>query len=128
MKTIKLRIFHWVAATVLLLGSQSPALAHAFLDHADPKVGSTIAGELSEIKLWFTQELEPSFCSVEVRNAAGTDVDKKDVHADPKNKFVLIVSVPKLPVGTYSVLWRVVSVDTHKTQGHFVFTIKATEK
>jgi hypothetical protein len=129
MKKNSLRIFHWSAAALLLFGIQSQALAHAFLDHADPKVGSAVTGAPSEIKLWFTQDLEPAFSSIEVRNGAGTQVDKKDVHPDPKNKSLLIVSVPpQLPAGSYTVSWHVVSVDTHKTQGHFEFTIKATEK
>ncbi|HLX69692.1 MAG TPA: copper resistance CopC family protein [Verrucomicrobiae bacterium] len=128
MKRIKLRIFQWRAAAVLLLGTQSQALAHAFLDHADPKVGNAVDSAPSEIKLWFTQDVEPAFSSIEVRNAAGSEVDKKDVHLDAKNKSLLIVSVPQLPSGTYTVFWRVVSVDTHKTQGHFEFTIKATQK
>lgn len=128
MKRIGLRIFRWSVVAALLMTAQSQAFAHAFLDHADPKVGTTIAATPAEIKLWFTQELEPTFSSIEVRNAAGTEVDKKDVHPDPKNKTLLIVSVPQLPAGTYTVLWRVVSVDTHKTQGHFQFTIKTSEK
>lgn len=128
MKRIRLQIFHWSAAAILLLGTQSRALAHAFLDRADPKVGSAVNGAPSEIKLWFTQDVEPAFSSIEVRNADGTEVDKKDVHLDEKNKSLLIVSVPQLPSGTYTVFWRVVSVDTHKTQGHFEFTIKVPQK
>ena len=129
MKRIELQILRWSAALVLLFDTQSEALAHAFLDHADPKVGSTIASAPSEIKLWFTQDLEPAFSSIEVRNAAGVEVDKKDAHPGAKNKSLLIVSVPpQLPAGTYTVSWHVVSVDTHKTQGHFEFNIKAPQK
>ncbi len=100
------------------------AWAHAFLDHAEPKVGSTATFAPTEIKVWFTQELEPAFSSLEVADAQGKQVDKKDTKLDEKTKLLLTVSVPPLPPGTYTVAWHVVSVDTHKTQGHFEFTIK----
>jgi len=113
-----------VLAAVLFLAVQSRALAHAFLDHADPKVGSTMTNSPAEIKLWFTQNLEPVFSTVTVQDDKGKEVDKKDLRQDDKDKTLLIVTVPPLPDGTYTVTWHVVSVDTHRTQGHFKFTIK----
>lgn len=111
-------------ACILFLALQSHAWAHAFLDHADPKVGSAIATTPTEVRVWFTQELEPAFSTIEVRDAQGKQVDKKDTHLDSKDKSLLIVSVTPLQAGTYTVAWHVVSVDTHKTQGHFQFTVK----
>jgi copper resistance protein C len=111
-------------AIVTFLALQFPAWAHAFLDHAEPKVGSTIGGAPTEMKLWFTQELEPAFSTLEVQDALGKEVDRKDAHLDAKDKTLFLVSLPPLPAGTYQVIWHVVSVDTHKTQGHFEFTIK----
>jgi methionine-rich copper-binding protein CopC len=117
-------IKHWSLAAVLFLAWQSPAWAHAFLDHAEPKVGATIAKSPPILKLWFTQNIEPAFSSVQVRDARGKEVDKKDMHLDDKDKSLLIVSLPKLTAGTYTVTWHVVSVDTHRTQGTFKFTLK----
>jgi copper resistance protein C len=109
---------------VLFLALQSHAWAHAFLDHAEPKVGSTITSSPAEIKIWFTQELEPAFSKLEVQDAQGNEVDKKDAHLDDKDKTLFLVSLPQLPAGTYTVIWHAVSVDTHRTQGRFKFTIK----
>jgi copper resistance protein C len=117
-------IKHWSFATVLFLALQSPAWAHAFLDHAEPKVGATIAKSPPILKLWFTQNIEPAFSLVQVRDARGKEVDKNDAHLDAKDKSLLIVSLSKLPAGTYTVVWHVVSVDTHRTQGSFKFTLK----
>jgi hypothetical protein len=111
-------------AAILFLALQSHAWAHAFLDHAEPKVGSTIANSPGEIKVWFTQNLEPAFSTLEVQDAQGKEVDKKDAHLDAKDKSLFLVSLPQLPAGTYTVIWHAVSVDTHKTQGRFEFTIK----
>ena len=75
-------------------------------------------------KLWFTQNLEPAFSAVEIQDAEGKVVEKTDAHLDAQNKSLFLVSVPSLPAGTYTVIWHVVSVDTHKTQGRFKFTVK----
>lgn len=124
MKKISSQFQRWSLAAILFLALQSCAWAHAFLDHADPKVGSTVSSSPAELKLWFTQNIEPAFSSVEVQDAQGKEVDKKDSHPDSRDKSAMIVSLPDLPAGTYTVVWHVVSVDTHKTQGHFQFTVK----
>jgi methionine-rich copper-binding protein CopC len=116
-------IKRWSLVAIAFLALQSPAWAHAFLDHAEPKVGCTVGSAPKEMKLWFTQELEPAFSSLAVQDAQGKEVDKKDAHLDAKDKTLFLVSLPPLPAGTYTVIWHVVSVDTHKTQGRFEFTI-----
>ena len=35
----------------------------------------------------------------------------------------LRVPLKALPAGTYQVIWRVLSVDTHRTQGSFTFRV-----
>ncbi|MGO8767036.1 MAG: copper resistance protein CopC [Limisphaerales bacterium] len=117
-------IKRWSLVAVLFLALQSSAWAHAFLDHADPKVGSTVTNAPTEVKAWFTQELEPAFSTLEVQDAQGKEVDKKNVHLDDKDKQLMIVSLPPLSPGTYTVIWHAVSVDTHHTQGTFHFIIK----
>lgn len=124
MKMIKTIPFRWILAVILFYAVQPKAWAHAFLDHADPKVGSTITTSPTQVKIWFTQNIEPVFSSVEVQDAQGQEVDKKDMHQDDKDKSLLILSVPPLPDGTYTVIWHAVSVDTHRTQGRFEFTVR----
>ncbi len=128
MKTINAYLLRWSLLAILFFAIQSPAWAHAFLDHAEPRVGSTVTNAPTEIKIWFTQELEPVFSTLEVQDAQGQQVDKKDAHLDDKNKALFIVSLPPLPDGTYTVTWHAVSVDTHRTQGSFEFTIKTKSK
>jgi methionine-rich copper-binding protein CopC len=108
----------------VLAAFQSAAFAHAFLDHADPAVGSKLDKPPSEIKIWFTQEIEPAFSKIEVTDSDGKQIDKKDVHIDEKDNKLLLVSLPKLLPGAYKVSWHVVSVDTHKTQGDFKFEVQ----
>jgi len=110
---------------LVTLGLCPLASAHAFLDHAEPRVGSKISASPDEIKIWFTQELEPAFSSIKVFDAGGNEVDKKDCHQDDKDKKLLKVSVPTLSPGEYKVVWQVVSVDTHRTKGDFKFEVKS---
>jgi methionine-rich copper-binding protein CopC len=97
--------------------------AHAFLDHAAPGVGSAVHGSPSQVKLWFTQQLEPAFSSAQVLDKSGQRVDKADAKVDPSDASVLLVSLPQLAPGKYKVTWRVLSVDTHVTEGDFTFDV-----
>jgi len=112
----------FVAAVAWL--ASAPAAAHAFLDHADPRVGSTIAQSPRSVRLWFSQALEPAFSRVRIVDASGKTVDAGDAHVDTSDATILSVTVPTLAPGTYRVQWRVVSVDTHVTEGDYTFEIK----
>ena len=109
-----------VAAFVALL--PAAALAHAMLVRASPRVGSTVTAAPKELTLWFTEKLEPAFSSAEVRNAQGV-VQSGKAHVDGSDRTELHVPLKALPPGTYAVSWHVLSVDTHRTQGTFSFTM-----
>jgi len=111
------------AALLAVLAYPAAALAHAFLDHAVPAVGSRIRTPPSEIRLQFSQPLEPAFSSVRVLDAGGKQVDRMDKRLDPSDASLLKVSVPRLAPGVYRVVWRVLSVDTHVSQGDFTFEV-----
>jgi methionine-rich copper-binding protein CopC len=97
--------------------------AHAFLRDAEPSVGSTVQTSPSEVKIRFTENVEPAFSSIQVFDASNRQMDKRDVHLDRSDHAVLQVSLPRLAVGIYRVAWRVVSVDTHVTSGTFTFRV-----
>jgi methionine-rich copper-binding protein CopC len=113
-----------IAICALMLGIAS-ADAHAMLDHASPAVGSTVAHAPASLSLFFTEPLEAAFSGVSVRNAAGQRVDAGRAHLARGNKVELQVPLKPLPPGTYKVEWHVLSVDTHKSQGSFSFTVGA---
>jgi methionine-rich copper-binding protein CopC len=101
------------------------AFAHAFLDKAEPKVGGTVAASPVEVKIWFTDETQPEKCGIEVFDDSGKEIDKKDTHAEAKDMAVLVVTVPSLSAGTYTVKWHAVCQYGHKTSGDFVFKVAA---
>ena len=114
-----MHISRLVALGIAVLSSSTAAQAHAFLDHASPGVGSTVASSPGQVTLYFTQQLESKFSGAEVRNASGARVDKgKSISGN-----VMRISVGALPAGTYTVTWHVLSVDTHTTQGSFSFHV-----
>jgi methionine-rich copper-binding protein CopC len=97
---------------------------HAFPDHSDPKVGSTIAVSPDRVRIWFDGDLEPAFSTIMVHNAGGEMVDKRDGRVNPSDPTLLEVSVPRLPAGTYRVIWNVVARDGHRTTGDYTFTVR----
>lgn len=110
-------------AMALILAGATWAIAHAFLERADPRVGSTVHAAPAVVRLWFTEQLEPAFSSVQVVTDTGQRVDKGDAQVDPAAPKQLRVSLPSLAAGTYKVIWRVLSVDTHVTEGNFTFRV-----
>ncbi len=99
------------------------AFAHAFLERASPAVGSEISSSPPVLTLAYTESVEPLFSTVQVTDASGARVD--DGTPVPLNEGrVLSVKLKHLMPGVYSVEWHVTSVDTHKTEGHFTFTVR----
>ena len=97
--------------------------AHARLERAAPVAGSAVRGSPPRLELWFTERLEPAFSKVQVLDRKGKQVDKGDPEVDRADAKVLRVSLPNLAPGTYRVMWRVLSVDTHVSKGDFTFDV-----
>ena len=120
-----MRRVSFLLCLLLLFTWSNVAYAHADLDHAEPKVGAEIKKSPDEIKIWFSDEIEPTFSTITVQNQSGSQIDNRDTHVDSHNPKLLIVSVPKLDAGVFTVTWKVTAKDTHRTHGDFKFTIKA---
>ena len=105
---------------LLLLLATNSAVAHALLDHAEPRVGNKVAAAPREVTLWFTQNLETAFSTVTVTNSAGQRVDTGKARVSGNQ---MAVSLRPGGTGTYHVTWRVLSVDSHTTDGSFTFQV-----
>ena len=99
------------------------AAAHAFLDRAEPRVGATVKTAPTQVRLWFTGALEGAYSRVQVLDGAGKRVDLGDSALDEGNRNLLKVSLQALPPGRYKVLWRVLAIDSHVTEGDFMFRV-----
>jgi copper resistance protein C len=105
---------------LLLVLATGAAQAHAFLDHAEPRVGNKVATPPHEVTLWFTQKLEPAFSRITVTNAAGERIDSGKTRVSGSQMSVPLRGGGS---GTYHVNWHVLSVDTHTTEGNFTFQV-----
>ncbi len=106
-------------STLLLAAGITAAGAHAMLDHASPAVGSAVAQAPARLTLTFSEPIEGAFSGATVSNASGQRVDS----GARASGTTLQISLKPLPRGTYKVNWHVLSVDTHKTQGSFSFSV-----
>jgi copper resistance protein C len=109
-----------LASLLIIVSASGAAQAHAFLDHASPLVGSTVPSAPHEVTLSFTQNLEPSFSTVEVTDANGARVDQGKASISGST---MRVGLKSLSPGSYRVHWHALSVDTHTTQGTFTFHV-----
>jgi methionine-rich copper-binding protein CopC len=118
-------VFRMLVASLLLLPPLEigAAHAHAFMDHADPRVGNTVKSSPRAVSLWFTQSLESSFSTAEVLDSTGARMNTGKASVDANDRKLLRVPVKALPAGTYTVKWHVLSVDTHTTDGSFTFHV-----
>ncbi len=113
-----------IFALMLLCTNPQIVQGHAFPDHSDPKVGSTVTTTPDRVRIWFDGDLEPTFSTIMVHNANDEMVDKRDGRVNPSDPTLLEVSLPKLAPGTYRVIWNVVARDGHRTRGDYKFTVK----
>jgi methionine-rich copper-binding protein CopC len=75
--------------------------AHAFLDHAVPSVGGTISISPQEVRLSFSERVEPAFSGVELSTAEGQPITTPAATIDPGDNAQLVGHMPPLAAGRY---------------------------
>lgn len=111
---------------VLLFFVATPAMAHANLVRSVPAANSAQPVPPKIARLWFSENVEPSFSSIRVLDKLGKSVDKGDSHRMSDDPAGMEVSLSDLPEGLYTVAWNATSaVDGHVTSGSFPFTVGA---
>ncbi len=113
-----------VLAAVALLAVPALALAHAEFVSSTPAPGATVEGPPAEVVIEFSQDLDPSRTSIEVRDASGTTVASGgELGAGPR-EFRL--ALPELAPGAYEVRWTSFSAeDSELARDTFTFTVAA---
>ena len=113
-----------ILAALIVSAPSAPAEAHAVLVRSIPGARSLLSLPPERVQLWFSERLEPAFSNVSVWNASGTQVDRRDARVNPDDPKQLSVTLPAIESGTYTVRYRVLSVDGHVVEASFAFTIK----
>jgi methionine-rich copper-binding protein CopC len=109
---------------VSLIALAASALAHSSLVRSEPKEGATLKQAPNEIRMWFTEPIKAGLSSIEVRDAAGKQIDQRDLHADEKEPALVRLALPaNLGPGAYKVIWSAVAQDLHVARGSFSFRV-----
>lgn len=121
-----------IAAPVYALASFAGAVlcapraeAHAHLKTQYPAANATMTDAPQALTLTFTEAIEPAFSGLTLTRKDNQPVPTGPIKTDPANATQIIVPFKQpLTAGEYVVAWHVVSVDGHKTQGSYSFSVK----
>jgi methionine-rich copper-binding protein CopC len=125
MKTRKLALFAACRlALFVTVATATAAWAHSFPEEQNPAAGQTVAAAPSAVSIKYDAPIEHLFAKLEVVDGAGKDLatGQPEVSSDGR---ILSVKVKPLKPGDYTVNWAVVCIDSHHTQGSYVFTVGA---
>ena len=115
------RLFCTFVSLLLLAG---PAYAHSAMERSEPKADETLKVAPPEIRFWFSEPIKAGLSTFEVRDAAGKQVDQRDLRADAKEPALVRLSLAAgLPPGLYKVTWSAVAQDMHVGKGGFSFRV-----
>jgi len=118
------RSLRQIACAFLFVGvGATVAQAHAHIEHAVPTAGSTVHASLKEVDLSFSEALEPTFSSVDVLDQKGGHVEEGKTQFDPDDAKVMRIALTPLAPGAYTVVWRALSIDAHRSGGRFTFSV-----
>jgi methionine-rich copper-binding protein CopC len=97
--------------------------AHAKLARSEPAAASTLRASPPEVRLWFTESLEATFSAAHLLDGQRRRVEGVVGQVDAVNGALLRMALPALGAGRYTVIYRVVSIDSHVTAGELTFTV-----
>ena len=101
--------------------------SHAALVKSIPARRATLIKAPERVQLWFNERLEPEFATISVWDASGTQIDARDAVVGPDDPKKLSVGLRPLPPGSYTVRFRVLSVDGHVVKSEFSFRLRPPE-
>jgi copper transport protein len=110
-----------VAAAALAV--PAAAWAHAALLHTEPVASRVVNTPPAEVRLTYSEPIEPRFAIVSVTDAAGRSVTSGLPQRGPGEPQTLVTPLRQVPEGWYLVFWRVISADGHPVRGAFTFAV-----
>ncbi len=117
-------LFKLIFSLGLALGLAGSVLAHGVIERAEPPVGGAVSAAPIQVKVWFTEPVEPRFSALEVYPADSAErVDEADLQLETDGALAVSLR-PNLPPGVYRVVWRVFTPgDGHQTGGAYAFGV-----
>ncbi|MBS0182533.1 MAG: copper resistance protein CopC [Nitrospira sp.] len=100
------------------------AFAHSMLVKAEPPRRAVLTKSPIQVRLWFNEKIEGDYASLVVVDARKQPITDLKPTLAPDDQKSIILPLPELPPGKYSVKFRVLSVDGHVVESSFDFTVK----
>ena len=117
----------WIVALFAIFFSvfipAGAASAHAGLEESEPKPSSWLATSPTEVVLYFDEPVGVVFARIKILDQEGNEVFEAKPTRDADDHTTVRANIDKLGDGTWVVVWRVASADSHPVQGSFAFSI-----
>ncbi len=103
--------------------------AHAILLRSDPSADAVLSTAPTQVRMWFSEDLNPTYSTAVVVDTSNKRVDLKNAQIAVADKREMDVSLqPNLPSAAYVVLWRTQSADDgHILRGSFIFKVETVD-
>jgi methionine-rich copper-binding protein CopC len=121
MKMVKMLTFGAPLLAGVVTGV-SVASAHSFPQKETPSAGQRLSAAPSEVMIKFDAPIEKLFAKLEVISADGKSETVGQPLVDP-SAMTLSAKLEPLKPGDYTVKWGVVCIDSHHTEGSYVFSV-----
>jgi copper transport protein len=112
---------HLSLVAVALLAFSGVVQAHATLQKSVPAANSTLTAAPRSVELQFNEAVQVTALTVQAGDAKPQDVVPLPKTAASK----IVVPLPSLPAGSYTLAWRALSKDNHVMSGKIVFKVTA---
>jgi len=122
MKTFTLLTFTTSVLLAAITNGVPVATAHSFPEEETPSAGQRVSAPPSEVTIKFDAPIEKVFAKLEVLGTDGKLETIGQPQVDP-SALTLSVKVAALKPGDYTVKWGVVCIDSHHTEGSYIFTV-----
>lgn len=103
----------------------APVLAHAMLVKTDPPRRAVLTRPPTQVRLWFNEAIEKDYASLALFGEGKAPVTEAEPHIAADDPKAIVLPIPELDAGKYTVKFRVLSVDGHVVDSSYDFTVKS---
>lgn len=100
------------------------AFACPMLEHASPKVGSTVSGDIGSVSITFSSAIFPKSSMLDVTDMQGNKMNIGTPYGKAEDDTVIATRLKQLAPGKYKVSWNVMCGCGSLTPGDYKFTVK----
>jgi copper transport protein len=112
-----------LVALAAALALPAAVWGHATLIATQPQSSGTLAQPPKEIRLTYSERIEPRFAVISVTDAGGNQQISGSPARTADDPNTIFVPLNRISQGWYLVWWRVISADGHPVRGAFTFAV-----